>query len=305
MESEDRNDKTIIIFLDVDGVLNNKWIGYHHHHHHHVGEEEENSSADGGSLQSQLLENLAELVHRLEIENGLEPRIVLSTTWRLQPKSVKSLLSSFGKIKVGRKTNNDDKTLEEYLDIRDDHEGNAACRSSWVTPDLGYGTTPEGRAAEIRSWLSNHCRINGLNGNNLLFLILDDLDLLYTETGKRNETINPQTFVCTVSYKGYRQVDGDVGLTKERVELALQRVQQQYAMRIKRRTGTGRWTQAEWTLLSAHPILQPHLQALRSDQCPSWITEIAEGYIQKTQKQLANGSIATQNRRWCCWWGGS
>jgi len=248
-------------------------------------------------LHPQLVGNLVQLMCRLETEHGLDPKLVLSTTWRLQQQSRDELLSSFAKIQVG--TN---KTLEKYLNNFGDDGDNNNRTSSWATPDLEHGTAPEGRAAEIQAWLSNHCcqTTNGcFKRSDLLFLILDDLDLLYTETGKRNEAISCQqhNFVCTASYTGYRQVEGAVGLTQERIELALQKVQQQSEIIRRRRNGTGKWTEAEWAFLSANRILMPHLQALRSDQCPSWIMEIAQSHINE-QKHEEN-ITALNNRCWC------
>lgn len=273
----DADEKAVYIFLDVDGVLNDKWIGH-----------AEPSPATGDkaeSLHPTLVDNLANLVSRLQTEQSLDPKLVLSTTWRLQQQSCAELLSSLTKVKVGG-----EKTLEQYL-LRsvDCKNGDANDMSSWATPDLGHGTTPEGRVAEIQAWLIGHCRRTN-NGTtrkrgDLLFLILDDLDLLYTDSGKRNEGVRPQNFVCTASYQSHSQVDGEVGLTPERVELALQKVRQQAGTRRTRRYGTGTWTEGEWAVLSASPGLQPHLQALRSDECPSWIAEIARRHIKNTPTQ--------------------
>jgi len=278
---ENADDKAVIIFLDVDGVLNEKWIGH--------AEPSDTGSKKAECLHPQLVQNLALLVSRLEAEHSLEPKLVLTTTWRLRQQSCAKLLSYLANMKAGSKT-----TLKQYLlNFVEYKNDNINDMSSWATPDLGHGTTPEGRAAEIRAWIINHCRQTKRGTtSDLLFLILDDLDLLYTDTGKRNEGIRSQNFVCTVSYTGYRQVDGAVGLTQERVELALQKMGQQRETRRTRRHGTGKWTEEEWALLSASPELRPHLQTLRCPECPSWIEAIAQRHIDN------NPSQKKKLRRW-------
>jgi len=271
----DQNHAEVYIFLDVDGVLNDKWLG------HTDGLFPE----DNESLHPHLISNLGELIRRLEIEQGLEPILVLSTTWRLQEQLHDILLSSFAKVEVGN-----NKTIQEYLFRFFDGD-----RKLWSTSDLNFGTTPEGRAAEIQAWLSDHCQQNDLKRIDLLVMILDDLDLLYTDTGKRNEAIHDHQFVCTVECTGHLKVLGPVGLTQDRLELSLQKVKQQSEMRTRRLYGTGRWTKSEWALLSANTTLQPHMQALRSDQCPSWIIEIAQSYF----KEEHNGK--NEAKRCWCW----
>eukprot|EP00581_Thalassiosira_minuscula_P009478 CAMPEP_0183708276 /NCGR_PEP_ID=MMETSP0737-20130205/4636_1 /TAXON_ID=385413 /ORGANISM="Thalassiosira miniscula, Strain CCMP1093" /LENGTH=307 /DNA_ID=CAMNT_0025936119 /DNA_START=88 /DNA_END=1008 /DNA_ORIENTATION=+ len=296
--AERKKKQEVFIFLDVDGVLNTKWIGY-------IGQQRNNSSPsleDETKFHPRLVDNFANLIHRLENHPhyDLDPKIVLSTTWRLQEQSCKELVSFLSTIQVGTKK------LGRYLNNFDDNhcDNEKERRSFWSTPDLDHGTTPEGRAAEIQAWVRHHCQTNNVKQNDLLFLILDDLDLLYTDTGKRNESIQQQNFVCTVSYKSHRQVEGEVGLTKERVEIALQKVQEQCEMMKRRKEGTGIWTKDEWELLSNNVQLRPHLQALRSDDCPSWILDIARSHVKREQQKQKqqNGNkgnyLIALGRRW-------
>ena len=76
-------------------------------------------------------------------------------------------------------------------------------------------------------------------------------------------------------------MDGVVVLTLERMELALQRCDSR--QRHGEQDGTGRTCgpRGDWTVLSASPGLRPHLQALWSDKCPSWITESLQRNIKK------------------------
>lgn len=85
--AEDARKTEVIIFFDVDGVLNDKWIG-------HV--ESTDSSHKDDSFHPQLVDNLVELIRCLQQQHGLDPKLVLSTTWRLQPQSCEKLLELGG-----------------------------------------------------------------------------------------------------------------------------------------------------------------------------------------------------------------
>ncbi|KAL7549638.1 hypothetical protein ACHAWF_017777 [Thalassiosira exigua] len=126
-----------------------------------------------------------------------------------------------------------------------------------------------------------------------MFLVLDDLNLLYTETGKRNDSIHPRNFLCTVSYVGSRRVVGEVGLTKERMETAFRRILEQVEARERRRgdiAGTGDWTEEEWAILSAREELRPHLSTLWLGECPPWIAEVARRHVDDVRRR--DGDVA-------------
>lgn len=314
MADEDTTgNEVIVLFLDVDGVLNENWFG-------HVEPSSFSEDNNGTLLDPQLLRNLGRLVYHLETDHSLSPRIVLSTTWRLRQNSRDELVASLAQTPVGE-CNNQNRNLKMYLNRWDYDDGDDAGATtaiaiaiaakndtrSWATPDLGNGTTPEGRVDEIQAWISDYCRRLlkirkkkqkiTTTRSELLFLTLDDLDLLYTDTGKRNEWMRPQNFCCTVSYDGRRLERGTaVGLTTPRVELALQKVRQQLETRTRKRIGTGDWTEEEWEILSKHPALQPHLRALRSEECPSWIVEIAQRHVALEQRNDDNRRVYF----WCC-----
>ena len=87
---------TVPIFLDVDGVVNSNWWGIR-----------DNSCDEINML---FVQNLADLV--IELENkGYSPRIVLSSTWRLDTALRSKLLVIFSGVPLDGKCG----SLEKYM----------------------------------------------------------------------------------------------------------------------------------------------------------------------------------------------
>ena len=112
----------VLVFLDVDGVLNADWHG--------LGLR---GDIDGlADLEPAMLAALNELVRRVESEVA-PVRIVLSSTWRLSARRKARLLAG----------------------LREAGAPPHCLAQMSVTPRVSdCGTTPEGRAKEIGAWLN-------------------------------------------------------------------------------------------------------------------------------------------------------
>lgn len=159
------------------------------------------SGASQKDFEAPLLRNLTRLIDRIRTDLKLVPRIVFSSTWRLQPHLIGRFYRALDGVGV----------RAELIYSNDPS-----------TPDLGM--TPEGRAAEISSWLQR----NGTTTTNPRpFIVLDDLDLLFRNA---MAVSRDAFFVRTVSYET-EQATGwirpRIGLTAGRVGIALELVRRQ------------------------------------------------------------------------------
>ena len=184
------------IFLDVDGVLNSNWWGIR------------DNSCDEINLL--FVQNLADLIIKLE-NKGYSPRIVLSSTWRLDTALRSKLLVIFSGVPLDGKCG----SLEKYMYGR--------VLEDAITPDLKDRTSSDGRVAEIRAWLEKHPHD--------LYLVLDDLDLLFKESGERNASMSIVNFVHTAENQELEECNRPaVGLTTAKVAAALEKISEQAAL---------------------------------------------------------------------------
>ena len=257
------------LFVDVDGVLNANWHGASAGHAGHSHDPD-----------PALLGNLAELVAGLEAR-GFAPRLVLSSTWRSDARLLRQIVEAFAATAVaGGEAGGG---LSAYWYASRPGDGDAA------TPNLGDGSTPEGRAAEIRAWLRARPQ--------QFFLVLDDLDVRVRSDGTPNPAVSDTNFVHTAELKGAesRARVVEVGLTRARVAEALAKVNHQETRIVREQEGTGEFSGEEWERLRACAALGPSLGMLKKDTCPLWIKEAARAHLAQPQ-----GGDERPARRCCC-----
>ena len=95
-EDEEENVRATVIFLDIDGVLNNYWMTSSDSDAFHPSPQWRHKMQDWNLVISRaMLLRLATLVRRHEC------RIVLSTSWRVEPGAVAALAASFAAVGLG------------------------------------------------------------------------------------------------------------------------------------------------------------------------------------------------------------
>ena len=239
----------VVLFLDVDGVLNRNWHGADVSGFHSLALLAESPSNDG--IEADLLANLGTLCHDIR-ESGKVPRVVVSSTWRLEAHLTARLLTAL----TGQ-------GIALYGDVCEEAD------TEWCTPDLGDRRSSEGRVAEIRAWLL-------ARPEQETWLALDDLDLLWSENGRVNQGMCEECFVHTAD-RG-----GQVGLTEDKVAAAMTKLRQQ-ERRAEREAGTGDFTPAEWAVLMKSAVFAQHSATLCRNRCPFWIKSQAREYILQQQ----------------------
>ena len=270
-----------VVFLDVDGVLNLNWHGAERRHG--------SSSAPGSEdfLDEALLQNLAELLDRMRTDLGVAPRLVISSTWRLQPRLQATLYHALDGVGIGPGL------------FYGGGGGDVA-----QTPDLGNGTSPEGRKAEILSWLDHS------QPERCCFVVLDDLNLLFDAAGNAlsSSRVGEAHLVHTVSDEAEAAAasggaskaaaavaasTGGVGLTKARVAAALELLRQQQQQQQQQQIGAAGgssgnipsdFTPEEWWSLASSDI---PLHLLRKERCPYWIKARARAYLDAEAKKTS------------------
>jgi len=245
----------VILFLDVDGVLNTNWYGATHK----IREPEED-------LEPGRLQCLAELCLRLEA-SGYSPYIVFSTTWRYQSADLDRLLTALANTQVD---NEQQKTLREYVFGKEDPSKEAS------TPSLGRkGTEPEDRAMQINAWLKQNTPLSGFNDERPLYLALDDLNLCFGTDGKVNSSFHAVHLLHTINEETPDN-EHDIGLTMDRVEEALDKIkkQQSHAM--------GGFDAKDWELLQTSGL---PMDILAKPTCPPFINDQARQWLLQEKKK--------------------
>lgn len=258
----------VIVFLDVDGVLNADWHG--------LGLGRSEDLVGLVALEPEMLAALASLLRRIEAEVA-PARIVLSSTWRLSAARKALLLAS----------------------LREAGVSHDCLAQMGETPRASNcGTTPEGRAEEIGAWLCAERARRGeqealQDGDGLsptwrpLFLVLDDLDLMVDSTGKpifghihRAHFVHtaPSHDRCGVQSRGHDACAP--GLNPSRVEEALAKLQEQAELVQLDQSPTGAYSREEWEMLQESGL---PLDLLKTNACPLWIREAARRYIARSR----------------------
>ena len=267
-------DEAVLVFLDVDGVLNADWHG--------VGLGRAENLA-GEDIEPKMVAALATLLRRIEAEVA-PVRLVLSSTWRLSaPRTAR---------------------LQEQLRAAGVPPGCLAQMDA--TPRLGGcdGTDPEGRAQEIGAWLSAERALREQAGPSRrapLFLVLDDLDLLVDSTGRpivgpvrHMHLVHTEPRLPRAPLRGPCPPDQcGPGLTPSRVLEALVKLKQQTEARALDQSKTGQYTADEWEILQGSGL---PLDVLKTQTCPLWIKEGARRYLASARAH----EQPTPERRWLC-----
>ena len=152
----------VVIFVDVDGVLNTNWHGA-----------TAPMATEANHIEPRLVDNIAELTTRIASELQLASHIVVSSTWRLQPSQNSVLMAALH-----------ERGLDDLL-----HP------TTPYTPNLGHRSSSSGRASEIGEWLYRQ------DPEPQLFLVLDDLNILFDDASGKPITgrIRDCNFVHTIS----------------------------------------------------------------------------------------------------------
>eukprot|EP00947_MAST-08B_sp_MAST-8B-sp1_P002850 g2850.t1 len=315
-----------IIFLDVDGVLNDNWHGHN------------GSAGHGDELDSTLIANLATLVGKAQAR-GLKPRVVITSTWRNHPALREKLLAKLEATLVPGPDNiGAEQKQSSFTNVRSFlFGGEATDVSVFGTPDLGdevkghgkmsgfslcpslFGTSPEGRAAEIRAWLrarkdaTTTAGAGGGGGGRQCFVVLDDLNILFTSDGRVNNSVVAKHFVHTIEEAPGLggKTRGPIGLTKARVAEALAKLEAQHAERAallleeegsvgdggRSGGGGGRGSAAsefsadDWALLEQGQGAVV-LDLLRKENCPFWVTEAARTYLREHRQAAGKRRVS-------------
>ena len=283
----------VVIFVDVDGVLNTNWHGA-----------TAPMATEANHIEPRLVDNIAELTTRIASELQLASHIVVSSTWRLQPSQNSVLMAALH-----------ERGLDDLL-----HP------TTPYTPNLGHRSSSSGRASEIGEWLYRQ------DPEPQLFLVLDDLNILFDDASGKPITgrIRDCNFVHTISETqaasagAAADADADadavgatVGLTSQRVEVAMRLLRRQL---IGANNQCG-YTPRQWSILARSGI-PVHL--LKKRTCPLWVREAARAHLNKHATRAHRGAGANkqqhqqqhqqprqatqpqqqqqqqQNKRWCC-----
>jgi hypothetical protein len=264
----------VLVFLDVDGVLNADWHG--------LGFGRSEDLEGLVALEPAMLAALASLLRRVEAEVA-PPRIVLSSTWRLSAARKALLLASLREVGVSP---------------------NCLAQMGETPRASNCGTTPEGRAEEIGAWLCaerarrEHEVLQDDNGHSStwrpLFLVLDDLDLMVDSVGKPIfGHIHRTHFVHTAPNQSRSHDACSPGLNPSRVEEALAKLQEQALRNQLDESPTGAYTREEWEILQESGL---PLEVLKTHACPLWIREAARRYIAKFR---ARTQVAAPTKSLC------